>query len=169
MQQHREQRATLQAIPSGSAGTRATLQHMRRLVREYKKTLPMRQLALSIVRHVNGHKNFAGEVRAIHDYVRRNIRYVKDVNGVETLATPIATLENRAGDCDDQSVLLATLLESIGHPTRFVAIKMRPLGPYVHVYTETRIGPRWVPLETTENWPAGMGPPKHAGKLIWNN
>ena len=171
MQANRRQKttATLRAIPSGTAGTRATLDIMRQLVRRYKKSMPIRQLAFSIIDRVRGHKNFAAQVRAIHEYMVNNIQYVKDVNGVETLATPLKTLEFRKGDCDDQAVLIATLLESIGHPTRFVAIKMKPLGPFVHVYAETKIGKYWVPLETTEKWPVGTAPPKHAGKMIVNN
>lgn len=161
--------STLRALPPGDAGTRATLQIMRQLVRQYKKTLPIRQLALSIIDRVRGHKNFAAQVKAVHKYVRNNIRYVRDVNGVETLATPIKTLEYRAGDCDDQATLIATLLESIGHPTRFVAIKLKPLGSFVHVYTETKIGRNWVPVETTEKWPVGMHPPKIAKKYIVSN
>ena len=65
-----------------------------------------------------------------------NVQYVRDVRGVETLATPIKTLETMQGDCDDQAVLLASLLESIGHPTRFVAMAQTALGPFVHVFTE---------------------------------
>lgn len=164
-----QDRATLREIPEGAAGTRATLQYMRQLVRQYKKELPIRQLALSIIDRVRGHKDFSAQVRAIHSYMQNNIQYVKDINGVETLATPIKTLEYRKGDCDDQSVLIASLLESIGHPTRFVAIKMKPFGPYVHVFTETKIGAKWVPVETTEKWRCGVGPPKHAGRLIWDN
>lgn len=144
---------------------------MRRLVLRYKKSLPIRQLALSIIDRVrnHGHKNFAAQVRALHSFVQSNIQYVKDVNGVETLATPTKTLEYRKGDCDDQAVLLASLLESIGHPTRFVAISMVPLGPFVHVYTETRLGRGWIPVETTEPWPAGKGPPKFADRMVVTN
>jgi len=145
---------------------------MRQLVRQYKKSLPIRQLALSIVDRINGSggtKNFSGQVRAIHKYMQKNIGYVRDVNGVETLATPIKTLEYRQGDCDDQATLIAALLESIGHPTRFVAIKMAPFGPFVHVFTETKIGPDWVPVETTENWPMGKGPPKFSSRFVVNN
>lgn len=142
---------------------------MRQLVRRYKKSLPIRQLAFAIIDNVRGHKNFSAQVRAIHRWVQSNIQYVKDIRGVETLATPTKTLEFGKGDCDDQSVLLASLLESIGHPTRFVAIKLKTFGPYVHVFTETKIGPRWYPLETTELWPAGMGPPKYAARLVRNN
>jgi len=161
--------ATLKAIPSGDAGTRVTLQLMGQLVRRYKKSLPIRQLAFSIIDRVRGHKNFGAQVRAIHKYVRNNIQYVKDVNGVETLATPIKTLEFRKGDCDDQAVLIATLLESIGHPTRFVAVKMSPFGPFVHVYAETKIGAKWVPVETTEQWEVGQGPPANMTRMHWNN
>lgn len=157
------------AIPSGVAGTRATLNLMRQLVRRYKKALPIRQLAFAIIDRVRGHKNFSAQVRAIHSYVQENIQFVKDVNGVETLATPTKTLEYGKGDCDDQAVLLASLLESIGHPTRFVAIRMKPFGPYVHVFTETKIGARWIPLETTEPWPAGVGPPRFAARMVVNN
>ena len=167
--QVRQQAATLKAIPPGAAGTRATLQLMSQFVRRYKKTLPLRELALAIVDRVGGSKNFSGEVKAVQDYVRKNIRYRKDVNGVETLSTPIKTLEYRAGDCDDQSVLVATLLEAIGHPTRFVAIKLNPLGNFVHVYTETKIGPKWYSVETTENWPIGYEPPGVSSRMVWNN
>ena len=169
MQQRNQTQATLRALPPGAAGTRATLEYMRQLVRRYKKSLPIRQLAFAIIDNVRGHKNFSAQVRAIHRWVQSNIQYVKDIRGVETLATPTKTLEFGKGDCDDQAVLLASLLESIGHPTRFVAIKLKTFGPYVHVFTETKIGPRWYPLETTELWPAGMGPPKFAARLVRNN
>lgn len=157
------------ALPAGIQGTRTTLNLMRQLVRRYKKSISLRQLAFAIIDRVRGHKNFGAQVRAIHAYVQDTIQYVKDVNGVETLATPIKTLEFRKGDCDDQAVLLATLLESIGHETRFVAIRMQPLGPFVHVFTETKIGRKWIPLETTEQWPAGVGPPTRYPRMIVDN
>ena len=40
------------------------------------------------------------------------------INGVETVQTPLRTLENEAGDCDDKSLLTATLLETFGFSTR---------------------------------------------------
>lgn len=144
------QTATLERIPDGAPGTKATLNYMRRFVREYKKTLPVRQLALSLIRDLPGHKNWVGQIKRLHSYVQRRVQYVRDINGVETLQTPLVTMQIKQGDCDDQSVLLASLLESIGHPTRFVAIKQNFFGNFVHVYTETRIGPKWYPLETTE-------------------
>lgn len=160
-------------IPAGTAGTKVTLAIMRKMVRRYKKSVPLRQLALNIIRDLprgrNGGKNFFGQVERIQNYVRNNIQYVRDINGVETIQTPDRTIDNRAGDCDDQSVLVATLLETIGHPTRFVAIKMSPFGPFIHVFTETRMGQRWLPVETTENWPVGMHPPKFSSRYVVHN
>lgn len=160
--------ATLQAIPSGVRGTRATLRLMSKLVRHFKKNMEIRSLALSLVAEVPGHKNWTAQIKAIHAFVRDNIQYIRDVRGVETLATPIKTLEFRQGDCDDQAILLASLLESIGHPTRFVAMKLTTFGPFVHVYTETKIGSKWYPLETTENFPPGK-PMKSTGRMVEHN
>lgn len=167
----RPQTHELRAIPNGADGTRATLDIMRQFVRRYKKSLALRNLALSVVEPVlqGTRKNYAAQVRAIHSFVQNHINYVQDINGVETLATPLRTLEMRKGDCDDQAVLVATLLEAIGHPTRFVAIKTKPFGPYVHVFTETKIGPKWVAVETTENWPVGFAPPQQAARMVVNN
>lgn len=159
--------ATLQELPSGSAGTRATLRHMSRLVRTFKKDIRIRDTALSIIQSVPGHKNWVGQIKAVHAWVRDNVQYVRDINGVETLATPVQTLEYMQGDCDDQATLVASLLETIGHPTRFVAIGASMFGAYTHVYTETKIGQKWIPLETTEKFPPGK-PMRFAKRLIEN-
>lgn len=144
---------TLQGIPNGPEGVNKTLRVMRQFTISGKKHYPVRELALSLVKR-NGHKDWLGEVSNLHAYVRDNIRYVKDICGVETIAQPHITMEIGQGDCDDKSVLLASLLESIGHPTRFVAIGFRP-GNYSHVLVETKIGNKWIPLETTE--PVNVG------------
>lgn len=161
-------RATLKAIPSGVAGTRATLREMAKLVRQYRKLPYIRELALSIVREVPGHKNFRGQVQAVRDWVANNIQYVRDINGVETLQSPLKTLEYAQGDCDDQSTLLASLLETVGFRTRFKAIKIDETGPFCHVYVEVSYGRGWLPAETTEPWPVGKSPPKVARSMIEN-
>lgn len=126
------------------------------MVRDGKKNLIVRHAALSLTSNCR-QKDYSCEVRALHGFVRDNIRYVQDIRDVETIAVPGKTLELAAGDCDDKSVLLATMLESIGHPTRFTAIGFEP-GIYAHVYVETKIGESWIPLETTEPWEAGEEP-----------
>lgn len=160
--------ATLARIPDGVDGTKATLKIMRQFVREYKRSLPVRELALSLIRDLPGHKNWVGQIKRIHHFVQKRIQYVRDIRGIETVQTPLVTIQTGQGDCDDQSVLLAALLESIGHPTRFVAIKQNRFGPFVHVYTETKIGSKWYPLETTEQMPA-FAKMRFHGRLVVNN
>lgn len=132
----------------GNAGIFQTAQIMRQIVDQYKTNVDIRSLALSIVDFLPG-KDEAGEIAAIFAYVRDKIRYVKDVAGVETLATPDVTLHFGQGDCDDQSVLLAALLESIGYQTGFKLVSYG--GPtFEHVYVLVHLRGNWFPADPTE-------------------
>lgn len=153
-------------LPAGAAGVRATLKVMSRLVREYKRHPLIRERATAIIQHVE-QKDWSGEVRALHAFVRDNIRFTRDINGIETIHSPEVVLQIEHGDCDDKSTLLATLLESTGHPTRFIACGMVP-GHYSHVYVETRVGPRWIALETTEDRAPGWAP-SSMSRMTQNN
>ncbi len=126
---------------------------MARLAREGKKVLPVRLAALQIVETLS-QRDWPAEVQALHAFVRDRIRYVKDIRGVETLQQPERTLTLKQGDCDDKAVLLASLLQAIGHPARFHAIGFQP-GRFSHVYVDTLLGGKWVALETTEPWSMG--------------
>lgn len=159
--------ATLQAIPEGKAGTVATLKIMRSITKTGKTTLPVLTLARSLIAHLP-QKDWFNEAKVLHRFVRDEIRYVKDVAGVETVQTPDVTLSLKSGDCDDKSVLLAALLESIGHPTRFVAIGFKP-DDFVHVFVETRIGTSWIALETTEPVEMGWSPKNVVSRLAIYN
>jgi transglutaminase-like putative cysteine protease len=129
---------------------------MRRIVKDWRVRPEMRSLAESIIGGL-AEKDFSGEIEALHAWVRDSIRYVNDINEVETLKTPDLVLSTGQGDCDDKAILLATLLESAGHPARFVAVGFEP-DNFSHVYVESKIGPRWLPLETTEQVSAGWSP-----------
>lgn len=151
-------------ISEGAAGIGETLRIMGRFVRDGKKSSEVRETALRLVRACPP-KNYSCEVAKIHAFVRDEIRYVQDISDVETVATAVKTLESRSGDCDDKSVLLCALLESIGHKTRFIAIGFEP-GIFSHVYAETLIGRNWIPLETTEDVNVGWEPDPQAVQAI---
>lgn len=154
----------LQSIPGGAAGTRETLRIMRDLTREWRVHPKLRQLAKAIVQSCPP-KSAKCESSKIHAFVSNKIRYVRDVAGVETIQTPDLTLRDRCGDCDDQALLVASLLQSIGRPARFIAVGTQR-GAYQHVYTETPIGPDWVAMETTEQgWPLGRRP-RGAARMV---
>lgn len=133
---------------------------MRELTRQGRTNPTIRAKAIELTRGLK-QKNWTGEIAALHEFVRDQIRYVKDIRDVETVATPETVLEIGVGDCDDKAVLLASLLESIGHPAMFRAVGFAP-GVFSHVYVKTLIGRRpgrWVGLETTEPKPLGWEPP----------
>jgi transglutaminase-like putative cysteine protease len=135
------------------------------LARRYKRHPLILSTARDLVAGL-APKDWIGELRALFNFVRDRIRYVKDVRGLETLQTPPATLEVGQGDCDDKSTLLAALLESIGHPTRFVAAGFVQPGRYSHVYVESRAGSRWIALDATMPHDAGWMPPGAVARLV---
>ena len=159
-------RVTLAAIPDGVAGIKATLALMVKIVKASKNNYAVRTQALDLVSGLR-QKDFVSEVRAIHQFVRDDIRYVKDINGTETLTMPNKLLVTRQGDCDDKAMLTAALLETIGHPARFVAIGRSP-GEFEHVLVETKIAAKWIPVETTEPVPVGWYPQGFPYRLVYN-
>lgn len=134
------------AVPTGIGGVRKTLRLMVDVASAFKTDLHVRTLAVCLV---GGRvitlstgqqvryplcrpKDYVAELRCLHAFVRDHVRYVRDVAGVETLQTPIQTLNVLAGDCDDQSMLFSALAGAIGFPTRFAAIGVRE-EPFSHV------------------------------------
>lgn len=156
----------LHSIPSGAAGVRATLRHMAKIVRAYKTNPHIRELALELTRDLPP-KKWSAEAARIHAFVRDEIRYIKDIAGVETLQTPVQTLRIGQGDCDDKSILVASLLQAIGHPVLLMAVGFSK-GHYSHVLPYTKIAGKWIALETTEPWPMGKQPPKIVERMVEN-
>ena len=157
---------TLAEIPDGVAGIKATLALMVKLAQLSKSSFAVRNKALQLVRELP-QKDYFSEVGAIHEFVRDSIRYVKDIEGVETLASPDKTLLMLQGDCDDKSLLAAALLLSLGHQTRFVAVGNSP-NNFVHVLIETKVALKWWPVETTEPVAVGWYPQGLPYRLVYN-
>jgi transglutaminase-like putative cysteine protease len=157
--------AFLASIPDGLDGIAATMRVMAQIVRQWRTHPEIITPAREIVAEVPG-KDYYGEAAEVFDYVQSNVRYVRDVDGVETVQTPLVTLAQAAGDCDDMATLLATLLSAIGHPTRFVAAAFNGNPDLEHVWTETKIGPSWYAADPTEQVEFGWRPPRISSRLI---
>lgn len=158
---------SLAGIADGAPGIAATLRAMSAMVLQFKVNPYIRFTATDIVA-AWPEKDGPAEASALQVWVRDQVRYVMDVEGIETLQTPDVTLAKAAGDCDDKSILLATLLASIGYLTRFVALGYQP-GQFVHVLVEVNISGAWWPLETTEPVAAGWYPPDMPYRLVQQN
>lgn len=128
---------------------------MARLARKGSSQMPVRNTAVEIVtKGFNDgkglrQKDFVGEAKRLHAFVRDGIRYVGDIDGIETLHDPVTLLRLGAGDCDDKAILLASLLLSINHTPRFIAVGFAP-EEFSHVWVQDCLDGGWVDLEPTE-------------------
>jgi len=136
-------------VPGGLGGVKRTLRLMVDVSSTFKTDLNVRTLAVllvggRVVTLANGQqvryplcrpKDYRGELRCLHAFVRDHVRYVRDVEGVETLQTPVQTLNVLGGDCDDKAMLFCSLAGAIGFQTRFAAIGVRD-QPYSHVMAQ---------------------------------
>jgi hypothetical protein len=94
------------------------------------------------------------EMEKIWDFVVLNVRYVYDTAGMDVFATVKETLISGGADCDDLTILFATLLKHLGFEViaRVVSTKDNP-GQWVHIYPLCGLPKdnptQWVPLDTT--------------------
>src|SRR6266478_9773411 len=162
-------RIQLLRVPSGTRGTLVTARLISQLIRSGAKDFYVRQRAIDIFRNGGVQpKDRFGEVCALFNWVRKNIRYTRDIFRVELLHSARRMLELRAGDVDDMSILLGSMLVSTGHPVRLVLVGFRPDKPhlYSHIYPEVNVRGRWIPIDATMPRPIGWAPPA-LWKRIW--
>ncbi len=102
-------------------------------------------------------------IKIVQTLKQLNIKYVNDPTSYRNLSKgnvdyiqyPAQTLAIKSGDCDDLTVLLASMLESIGIPTAFIStpghiflmfqVENLPLDDKIITYA----GKKWIPIETT--------------------
>lgn len=73
------------------------------------------------------------QIFTLFDYVKENIQYISDPRGSDYWSPPNETLIVGAGDCDDYSILLSSLIEAIGGTTRIYLTD-------THAFTAVYIG-----------------------------
>ena len=84
-------RVRIHRVPRGSAGTLVTARLIAQMVLDGAKDFYVRQKAIQIFRLCGVRpKNRFGEVCALFDWVRRNVRYTRDIFRVELLTSGAA-------------------------------------------------------------------------------
>jgi hypothetical protein len=156
----------------GDAGVSQTIQAMRQLIDAGKKDPTIHETAAWIIRcaHVRAY-DWMGEVKAIGKWVGRNIRFTRDVYGKETLHAASDILRLRIGDCDDFTILICSLLGTVGVKTRIVTISnhMEDPGQFSHVYPEALVNDQWIPVDfARRNARFGKGPESYFRKRLWS-
>lgn len=156
---------TIDTAPTGEVVTlrRATfasqpeqIVFLRKMVDGYRGFNDIRQRARDIVFNQYGcePKDHPRHALAIGSWVHRNVTYVQEIP--EVFQTPITTLAQRYGDCDDFTTLICALLESIGIESELVGLEWP--GPdgqrsFRHIFPRARIyrrgGMYRIPLDAT--------------------
>src|ERR1035437_3006323 len=142
--------------PNGPAGNYKRVEIMIGIARNRSSNPIVRELALMIVSAAGvKSQDFINEALAIGAFVKNKVRYVRDINGIETVHDPLTMIDqirrgSAQGDCDDMALLIATLLLSIGHSPFFRIVKYNgnTNGCFQHIYV----------VVYEKNW--GMSKPK---------
>jgi len=122
----------------------------------------MRKLALQITSKC-AERDGECEAKAIYDFVKKNVRYTGDVapiqfpngdvEGIDLYQSARRTVEFAGGDCDDQSILIATLLALNGITPRLRVMKESSAEDFSHIFPLAGLPKNnpttWTALDTT--------------------
>jgi hypothetical protein len=159
------------SLPHGDPGVAKTMALVRQLVDSAIKDPYINRTAIEILQQSNTPQyNQTAAACSIYDWVQRNVRYVPDPVGKETVRPANVILEVRAGDCDDiNGVLIPSLLGTIGVTTRGVTIAAVPgSNDFTHIYAEALLDGQWVALDAARpNVVFGQAPESYWRRAEW--
>jgi transglutaminase-like putative cysteine protease len=109
-------------------------------------------------------RDYEGELKAVFDDIRKNVRYVRDGHKLDTFQSARRTLEFGGGDCDDYTITMGSALQSIGYPVKLRIVQTKGAQDFNHIFLLAGLPPRaptkWVPLDASVDKPAGWHPPR---------
>ena len=128
-------------IFNGKRGNIQTINVMKQVARQRAGDPRIRALALKILSDCKiPSQDHLSEAICIGNFVKESVRYVRDPDNIELLTDPVTLVDQIArgiaqGDCDDMSLLIATLLLSVGCQPYFRAARYKSdSGHYNHIY-----------------------------------
>lgn len=144
----------------GDDAIRRTLQIMAEIINSSAINYYVRRWAEKIIEGIPKGDDL-GKVNALFWFLHKHTRYVRDPQGIEFIKTPLVPLQLiEVGeipylDCDCLTVLILSLLKSIGFPVALRAISATPDRRFRHVYGMVRVKNEWVPIDLCKD--AGPG------------
>lgn len=141
----RNNNSQLIPLAKGKPGSLATAAQMAQLVREDAiRDLGLQSWAAQLLVNagLDSHSPKPDIAAAILSYVQR-LRYIHDPAGAfESIQNARTTIARGFGDCDDLSIVLATLLAQVGLRPRFVLARYKQATKgYDHVYVDIELPP----------------------------
>lgn len=139
---------------------------------EGKRDPVVRQVLGDILKDID-EKDYEGELLAIFQWVRENIRYTRDPHNVELFQRARRIMELGLADCDCLSILLGSMVQSIGYPLRLRVIGVSSPEPE-HIYPMVAIAPTenaisdddWVAMDASINQQMGWQVPEENIQFI---
>lgn len=122
------------------------------IVGDGAKSPRIRQLAAKILRDTGVFGDMANpdyewkELNAIFNWVKNNISYSGDVRCIDSYHTPERIIDLGIGDCDDFTILIDSLLSSIGWRTGARIVSDSVDKPFHHIYA-LAVYPKNAPIE----------------------
>jgi hypothetical protein len=158
-------------LAGGDAGIEQTVRAMCRLIEKGKKDPIVHETAARIIREANVPAyNWTAEARAMFQWVLECIRFTRDVYGKETLHAAPEILRLGIGDCDDFTILLCSLLGTIGHKCRIVTIaRLEDERHFSHVFPQVFLEGRWVTIDAARRGAAFGRNPENVDRVrVWD-
>jgi hypothetical protein len=151
----------LSALPSGDAGTFATVDAMRTVALENATDPIVRRVAIRLTSGGEA-RDIPRQIAAIRAFLTRGVNFIDDPITAELVQDPAWLLTDAEsngvtyGDCDDVATLGAALGMAVGIPARFVLVSFAPGENYGHTWTELYDGAEWQELDTTRPAQSGV-------------
>lgn len=157
----------VEKLPPGNAGIERTVARVREQILRGIENPYIRNLAVEIVKTagVPSH-DVEGEVAAVFNWVRGNVRYTKDPTRVELLPSAENVAKIGAEDCDGFTILIASLLGALGRETRLRVVGELPGNP-THIFPEIHLKGGWKALDATPKNLRGGQVPKFAADRVY--
>ncbi len=135
-------------MPKGEEGVMESLSRMGEVIWHCSHSTRLAAFARELIENAGvAAYDGKGEIKALFDWVQQNIRYTRDPYGYEWIQSVVPTLVFGHGDCDCHTVLLGSLLMSVGYPVRLVIVGNSP-GSFFHVFLSTEYrGPGGIPVQ----------------------
>ena len=140
---------------------KTTVGNILKLIREGRVNPRIREAAIGAVRAAGiPFTAYPLVVRTIAQFVRQNVMYVSDPPRVDEVYPALKVLDLGGADCEDQTVLAASLLESLNLNLPVKVVIISKTGRlWDHVFLRAGYPPdnpvHWVSVDTTISPPSG--------------
>lgn len=137
---------------------KTTVSNILKLIRENRSNPQIRETAVGVIRATGIPATaYPLVIEAMAKFVKNNVMFVRDPHRTDVIFPPLEVLNLGAADCEDQSCLAASLLESIGLPVKVVIVSKDgrmwdhvflragyPIDNPIHwISVDTTISPPW--------------------------